>query len=68
LEITAPLPTRPQRRTLSLTAPAKLAVTDWFVLTVIVHGLLCPAQAPSHPVNTEPVAGWALRVTAAPTT
>src|SRR3989344_979991 len=45
----------------------KFAVTDIFVETVTMHVRLVPEHPPLlHPVNTEPVAGVAVNVTAVP--
>ena len=41
----------------------KVAVTDLLALIVTVSGLALPVMAPSQPVNNQPVAGVAARVT-----
>jgi hypothetical protein len=45
-------------------ARLKVAVTAWSVLIVTVQ-VPVPEQAPDHPANVEPVAGFAVRVTTA---
>jgi len=65
LETTTPLPV-PPAETVKVTGTLKLAVTVRAPFIVTVHWLVCPLQAPPHPVNTEPASGVAVRVTDVP--
>ncbi len=64
LLVTVPLPA-PNGETVSVKSGVKVAVTFWAALMVTLQAPV-PVQAPLQPVNTDPAAGVAARLTTVP--